>query len=126
MNRRSGRIAGFEICLAAAALSLASARPAAAEDAPAVAAPPAEARERWAIHGQATFVDQGTFAFTSPYRGPNSLDPAARGRETADVTLYAGVRLWSGLEAWINPEIDQGFGLSDTLGVAGFPSGEAY
>lgn len=27
---------------------------------------------------------------------------------------------------WVNPEIDQGFGLSSTLGVAGFPSGEAY
>ena len=25
-----------------------------------------------------------------------------------------------------NPEIDQGFGLSGTLGVAGFTSGEAY
>jgi high affinity Mn2+ porin len=84
------------------------------------------APETWAIHGQATFVDQGNAAFRSPYRGTNSLDPAARGRETADVTLYAGVRLWPGMEAWINPEFDQGFGLSDTLGVAGFPSGEAY
>jgi high affinity Mn2+ porin len=27
---------------------------------------------------------------------------------------------------YVNPEIDQGFGLSDTLGVARFPSGEAY
>jgi high affinity Mn2+ porin len=36
------------------------------------------------------------------------------------------VRLWSGAEAWVNPEIDQGFGLDNTLGVAGFPSGEAY
>ena len=27
---------------------------------------------------------------------------------------------------WIDPEIDQGFGLSNTLGVVGFPSGEAY
>jgi hypothetical protein len=27
---------------------------------------------------------------------------------------------------WVNPEIDQGFGLSNTLGLAGFPSGEAY
>jgi high affinity Mn2+ porin len=27
---------------------------------------------------------------------------------------------------WINPEMDQGFGLSNTLGVAGFPSAEAY
>lgn len=82
--------------------------------------------ESWAIHGQATFVDQANAAFTSAYRGANSLDPAARGRETADATLYAGARLWPGMEAWINPEIDQGFGLSDTLGIAGFPSGEAY
>ena len=86
----------------------------------------APAAERGAIHGQFTFVDQGTFAFRSPYRGPNSLDPGTRGRETADVTLYAGVRLWPGMEAWINPELDQGFGLSGTLGIAGFPSGEAY
>ena len=42
------------------------------------------------------------------------------------MTLYAGVRLWQGAEVWFNPEIDQGFGLSGTLGVAGFPSGEAY
>ena len=40
--------------------------------------------------------------------------------------MYAGVRLWQGAEAWINPEIDQGFGLSGSVGAAGFPSGEAY
>jgi high affinity Mn2+ porin len=38
----------------------------------------------------------------------------------------AGVRLWTGGSAYFNPEIDQGFGLSNTLGIAGFPSGEAY
>jgi high affinity Mn2+ porin len=43
-----------------------------------------------------------------------------------DATLYLGKRLWRGAEAWINGEIDQGFGLDDTLGAAGFPSGEAY
>ncbi|MFK5073502.1 carbohydrate porin, partial [Klebsiella pneumoniae] len=37
-----------------------------------------------------------------------------------------GRKLWSGAELWINPEIDQGFGLSGTLGVAAFPSAEAY
>jgi high affinity Mn2+ porin len=42
------------------------------------------------------------------------------------VTLYAGLRPWSGAEFWINPEVDQGFGLSNTFGVAGYPSGEAY
>jgi high affinity Mn2+ porin len=82
--------------------------------------------QAWAVHAQATFVLQGHDAFRSPYRGPQSLDPGARGNETADVTLYAGVRPWAGAELWINPEIDQGFGLSNTLGVAGFPSGEAY
>jgi high affinity Mn2+ porin len=82
--------------------------------------------QAWAVHTQATFVLQGHDAFRSPYRGAQSLDPAARGNETADVTLYAGVRPWAGAELWINPEIDQGFGLQDTLGVAGFPSGEAY
>ena len=94
----------------------------AADSPPATDAKP----ERWAIHGQATLVDQGTLAFRSPYRGPNSLDPGARGRETFDVTLYGGVRPWKGAEIWIDPEIDQGFGLSNTLGLAGFPSGEAY
>ena len=82
--------------------------------------------EDWSLHGQMTFVDQYHPAFTSPYRGQNSLDPGSRGNETFDTTLFAGVRLWSGGEAYANPEIDQGFGLSDTLGVAGFPSGEAY
>ncbi len=77
-------------------------------------------------HVQSTLVDQATAGFASPYRGPNSLDPAARGRETFDLTLFAGASPWSGAEVWINPEIDQGFGLSDTLGAAGFPSGEAY
>ncbi|MDB5480420.1 MAG: putative exported protein of unknown function [Caulobacteraceae bacterium] len=85
-----------------------------------------KAPQTWAIDGQTTFVDQGTFAFRSPYRGANSLDPGTRGRETFDATLFAGVRPWTGAEIWINPEIDQGFGLSNTLGVAGFPSGEAY
>ena len=104
----------------AAVLSVAAAGRAQAQTAEAAPA------ETWAMHGQATVVEQANLAFRSPYRGPNSLDPATRGRETADVTLYAGVRLWPGMEAWVNPEFDQGFGLSDTLGVAGFPSGEAY
>ena len=96
---------------------------------PAAKTQPAEAPappQGYAVHAQATFTDQGTLGFASPYRGANSLDPAARSRETVDATLFAGVELWRGAEAWITPEIDQGFGLSNTLGVAGFPSGEAY
>ncbi len=81
--------------------------------------------ERYAIHGQATYVDQGTNAFSAPYSGPNSLSPASS-RETVDATLFLGVRPWCDAELWVTPEIDQGFGLDNTLGVAGFPSGEAY
>ncbi len=103
--------------LAAAALLLMGAT-ASADDAP--------QSETWAVHGQATFVDQYHPAFRSPYRGPNSLDPGSRGDETVDVTLFAGVSPWSGGEAWANVEMDQGFGLSGTFGVAAFPSAEAY
>jgi high affinity Mn2+ porin len=81
--------------------------------------------ERYAIHGQFTYVEQDTDSFRAPYAGPHSLSPS-HGRETIDATLMMGARLWSGSEVWINPEIDQGSGLDDTLGVAGFPSGEAY
>jgi high affinity Mn2+ porin len=81
--------------------------------------------QRFSLHWQATFVEQATAGFRAPYSGPNSLSPRI-GRETADVTLYLGARLWSGAELWMNPEIDQGFGLDNTVGVAGFPSGEAY
>jgi len=78
------------------------------------------------FHGQTTFTWQGYPAFRSPYQGTNSLPGGGQGRETSDATLYAGVRLWQGAELWVNPEIDQGFGLANTLGIAGYSSGEAY
>ena len=78
------------------------------------------------FHGQTTFTWQGYPSFRSPYVGPNSLPGTGEGRETADATLYAGVRLWHGAELWINPEIDQGFGIAGTHGIAGFTSAEAY
>jgi high affinity Mn2+ porin len=51
------------------------------------------------------------------------LSPCA---ERSDLTLSIGVRLWEGAQAWIQPEIDQGHGLADTHGVAGFTSAESY
>jgi high affinity Mn2+ porin len=81
--------------------------------------------DRFAVHGQFTYVEQDTSDFSAPYRGTNSLSPG-KGAETTDATVYAGARLWAGAEAWLDLEMDQGFGLDDTLGVAGFPSAEAY
>ena len=88
-------------------------------------APPAPTEDIWAVHGQTTFVTQYAAPFSSPYSGQNSLTPN-QARETLDATAFVGLRLWKGAEAWVNTEIDQGFGLSGTLGVAGFTSGEAY
>jgi high affinity Mn2+ porin len=90
-----------------------------------VVTPAAPQTDNFAVHGQSTFLEQYDFPFRNPYVGQNSLYPN-QGRETWDATAYLGMRLWQGAELWVNPEIDQGFGLSSTVGVAGFPSGEAY
>jgi len=82
--------------------------------------------ESWAIHGQSTYTQQFQPAFRSPYVGAQSLTPSSNGRETFDATLFLGVRPWQGAEIWVNPEFDQGFGLSNSFGVAGYLSGEAY
>lgn len=80
----------------------------------------------WQIYGQFTNVSQLHQHFHAAYSGDNSMRPDEGVRETTDATLFAGRRLDPNTELWINAEIDQGFGLSDTLGAAGFPSGEAY
>jgi high affinity Mn2+ porin len=86
----------------------------------------AEGAERWRLHGQFTTVLQRHGRFASPYEGENSLKAAEGTKTTMDATAFLGLRLWRGAELYLNPEFDRGFGLSDTLGVAGFPSGEAY
>jgi high affinity Mn2+ porin len=81
--------------------------------------------DRWEIHGQGTFLPQGYPAFHAPYSGPNSLTPAPQLQQTWSNSLFLNARLWEGGEIYYNPELLQGFGLNDTVGVAGFPSGEA-
>lgn len=87
--------------------------------------PAALGTDSFAVHGQTTFVSQYAAPFRAPYSGAQSLIGNS-GRETWDANLYLGYRPWAGGELWINPEIDQGFGLADTFGVAAFPSAEAY
>lgn len=86
---------------------------------------PTLAFEQWSVHGQSTLTYQYVAPFRAPYQGTNSLQPN-QARETFDATFYVGRRLWSGAELWINPEIDQGFGLNAVTGIASFPSAEAY
>ncbi|HEX7647153.1 MAG TPA: carbohydrate porin [Noviherbaspirillum sp.] len=89
-------------------------------------APESATPEDWAVHGQLTNVTQWHPSFRSPYSGANSLAVNGRSEETTDITLALGLRPWKGGQLWITPEIDQGFGLSNTLGLAGYSSGEAY
>jgi high affinity Mn2+ porin len=89
-------------------------------------APDVQGTDNLNFHGQVTGTWQGYPPIRAPYTGPQSLIGSGQGRETVDATLAVGVRLWQGAEAWIDPEIDQGFGLGDTHGVAGFTSGESY
>ncbi len=85
------------------------------------------APEQTNMHGQITYLPQGYPKFPALYSGPQSLaPPAGQARATLSATGFFGLRLWEGGEAYVNPEIDGGYGLSATAGVAGFPSSEAY
>ena len=79
----------------------------------------------WNVHGQFTFIGQGYGAFHSPYFGDNSLYGGGQFQNTASASAFIGMRPWAGTEIYVNPELYQGFGLSETFGVAGFPNGEA-
>jgi high affinity Mn2+ porin len=79
----------------------------------------------WNVRGQLTLIEQGYPAFRSPYQGTNSLTGASQIQNTTSATAFVGYRPWDGTEVHINPELMQGFGLNNTLGVAGFPNGEA-
>jgi high affinity Mn2+ porin len=80
---------------------------------------------RWEIHGQTTYLPQSYPAFYAPYSGANSLTPAPQAKATFSNSLFLNMRLWEGGEVYYNPELLQGFGLNDTVGLAGFANGEA-
>ena len=81
--------------------------------------------DRWELHAQTTYIQQGYPSFRSPYSGPNSLSHLAQTRETWTSSAFVGVRVWDGGAVYYNPELLQGFGLSDTVGLAGFSNGES-
>jgi high affinity Mn2+ porin len=98
-------------------------------DSPIIKGPGADpwpiASDNWNVHGQFTFVGQGYPPFHSPYEGAQSLSGASQFQNTTSATAFVGIRPWEGGEIYIDPELMQGFGLSDTFGLAGFPNGEA-
>ena len=89
------------------------------------ASPPSAASQPWMLHTQATWIDQEHPAFNSPYEGANSLTSQSEAERTFSFSLYMGYRVQPGTEIYFDPEVFQGHGLSNTLGIAGFPNGEA-
>jgi high affinity Mn2+ porin len=89
-------------------------------------APATNARQNWNFHVQNTDIVQGYPGFGANYSGPNSLPSGGETRESVSLDLMAGVRLWPGAEAHVDGMMWQGSGLNDTLGVEGFPNGEAF
>jgi len=84
--------------------------------------------QAWNWHLQSTVVGQGHPSFPAQYTyaGLNSLTPGAQVRDTISVDAMGGVRLWEGGEFFADFLMWQGYGLSNTLGAAGFPNGEAF
>ena len=80
----------------------------------------------WFLRGQATGVIQGKPAFRSPYQGDASLSPNGETRNTQSIDLVVGRRLWENAEIVAVPTVTRGFGLTNSLGVASFPNGEAF
>ncbi len=80
----------------------------------------------FSLHFQQTVITQHKPSFAAAYSGRNSLSTASETASSLTSTLFGGLRLWKGAEAYFNPEMSGGSGLSKALGVAGFPNGETF
>ena len=89
-------------------------------------APAQELQQNWNFHAQNTDIVQYHPGITAPYSGPNSLSSASEVKETVSLDVIFGLRLWPGAEFHVDGLMWQGFGLSDTRGIDGFPNGEAF
>ncbi len=84
------------------------------------------APELWDIHFQATILPQQHSAFTSQYSGSKSLSSNSELDTSFTSTAFFGAKLWRGAQAYFNPELAAGSGLSATHGLGGFTNGEIY
>jgi high affinity Mn2+ porin len=83
-------------------------------------------QQKYNFHFQETIITQYKPPFNALYTGKNSLLPTAETQTSITTTFFGAARLWKGAEAIFNPELSGGAGLSETLGIAGFPNGETF
>src|SRR5947208_16435344 len=75
---------------------------------------------------QATVATQAHPSFDAAYSGKNSLKAAAESSTSVVMDLSAELGLWEGATLTLAPELAGGRGLSSTLGIAAYPSGDVY
>ena len=119
---RFSRRTGAALILAVGAAAAA----ARAQDAPPANEVPVPSEPRFDAHFQLTTVTQTHPSFSAAYSGKNSLSPDSEHESTVTSTLFLGARLWKRAEIYVNPELSGGSGLSQALGIAGFPNGESF
>ena len=108
--------------------SLARSQDSSAPDTPAVAPEttdpqtifPHSNTARWWISGQINNILQGHPSFFAAYSGTNSLEAHGEIHDSRVLTLYTGLLPTHLTEILFDPEVTQGHGISDALGLAGF------
>jgi high affinity Mn2+ porin len=79
--------------------------------------------ESWNAYGQFTYISSWKMPFSAPYTNANgstnSLIPDAERSFTGSFTLFFGVHLWRGAEAYLVPEVIAERPLSDLRGIGG-------
>ena len=84
-------------------------------------------KKKWySLHMQETTVSQYRPKFNALYTGEHSQVPVEEWGTTITSTIFGGVKLWRNAQAFINPEIAGGHGLSSAFGIAAFTNGEAF
>lgn len=84
--------------------------------------------ETWSFHIQYTLTEQFHPTFPSPYtgnNGTNALNNKFQSRETQSMTPFLAARLGPSTELYVDPEMFEGFGLSNGLGLGDLTNGEA-
>lgn len=79
--------------------------------------------ERYSVHAQTANIVQGYPRFRASYDGPNSFPSAGQANAGSTSNIFVGLRLWDGAAAYLNPEIDVGYGLANSVGAAAYVNG---
>lgn len=79
--------------------------------------------EIYSVHGVSTTAVQGFSPFTADYTGKQSFTPNGQVRSGTISDVFMGVRLWEGASAFVNPELNQGYGPQNTVGAANYVNG---